>query len=223
MSTGESLTLSRARTIAVDPGYRILKPLRCDLAAFVETSDDFFARADAFDHFGGAPVDLAFIDGMHLAEYALRDFMNLEKHMSPGGVVIMDDVVPRNSLEAYRVRRTAPWAGDVFKVHQVLREHRPDLTLLPLNTEPTGSYMIVGLEPSNTVLDEAYESLVPFLTSPDPQVVPAEWAERRECRNPDSVLAHSALDEVVRLREAGASRDEYAPLWAQFAEPPPLS
>jgi len=223
VSTGESLTLSRARTIAVDPAYQITKSLHCDLVALVETSDDFFAMPDAFDHFAGAAVDLAFIDGMHLAEYALRDFMNLEKHMSPGGVVVMDDVIPRNSLEASRVRRTGPWAGDVFKVHEVLREHRPDLTLLPLSTEPTGSYMIVGLDPASTVLDEAYESLLPFLTSPDPQVVATDWAERRACLDPAAVLGSAALDEVVRLRDAGAGREEFSGLWQQLSEIPPLA
>jgi len=222
VSTGSSLALSRTKTIAVDPGYRITAPIRCDLAAFVETSDAFFARPDAFDHFAGTPVDLAFIDGMHLAEYALRDFMNIEKRMSPGGVIVLDDMIPRNSLEAYRVRRTGPWAGDVFKVHTVLREHRPDLTLVPLNAEPTGSYLVVGVDPSSTVLGEAYESLVPFLTTPDPQTVDAEWLERKAAVDPAALLECDIWAEVVALRNGGAERQEYAHLWKRLAGLPRL-
>jgi len=222
VNTGSSLTLSRTRTIAVDPGYRITKPIRCDLATFVETSDAFFARADAFDHFAGTPVDLAFIDSMNIDEFALRDFMNIEKRMSPGGVLIMDDMIPRSSLEAYRVRRTKAWAGDVFKVHTVLREHRPDLTLVPLNAEPTGSYLVVGLDPSSTVLDEAYDSLVPFLTSRDPQTVDEVWLDRRTAVDPRALLDCDIWPEVVLLRNAGADRSAYAHLWKRLAELPTL-
>jgi hypothetical protein len=32
---------------------------------------------------GGLPVELGFIDGMHLFEFALRDFMNLERLCTP--------------------------------------------------------------------------------------------------------------------------------------------
>ena len=47
------------------------------------TSDDFFARPDAAEVLGGVPLDLAFIDGMHQFEYALRDFMHLEHWATP--------------------------------------------------------------------------------------------------------------------------------------------
>lgn len=222
VSTGETLTFSRAKTIAVDPAYRIVKQVRCDLAAFPATSDAFFAMPDAFAHFEGVPTDLAFIDGMHLAEYALRDFMNMEKQMAPGGVIVLDDMLPRNSLEAFRVRRTKAWAGDVFKVHEVLRTHRPDLTIIPVSTGPTGSYLVVGLDPTSTVLEGVYESLVPFLTSSDPQEVSPEWADRRECFDPDVVLGSGVFEEVVRLREAGAGREEYTELWKKLASLPLL-
>lgn len=60
---------------------------------------------------------MAFLDGMHLTEYALRDFINVERHCSPGSALVFDDVLPRNHLEADRVRRTVWFAGDVVKVH----------------------------------------------------------------------------------------------------------
>ena len=47
------------------------------------TSDDFFASHDLAQVLGGRPVDLAYIDGMHQFEFALRDFMNLERYVGP--------------------------------------------------------------------------------------------------------------------------------------------
>ncbi|HWC21855.1 MAG TPA: class I SAM-dependent methyltransferase [Flexivirga sp.] len=216
---GQSLTLSSARTIAVDPAYRITRSIQCDVRTFLQTSDDFFATAGNFDHFHGVPVDLAFIDGMHLAEFVFRDFMNIEKHMSPGGVVILDDMLPRNSLEAQRIRRTVSWAGDVYKVHEVLRRHRPDLTLLPINTDPTGSYLIVGLDPTSTVLDEVYEQVLPELSAPDPQKVDTDWVRRTHAYDPKAVMSSPVWAKVRALRDGGASAADYTELWQELRDP----
>ena len=213
---GQSLTLSRARTIAVDPAYRITRSIGCDVRTFLQTSDDFFAGPDNFAHFGDLPVDLAFIDGMHLAEFALRDFMNTEKHMAPGGVIILDDMLPRNSLEAQRIRRTVAWAGDVYKVHSVLRKHRPDLTIVPVNTEPTGSYLVVGLDPTSTVLDEIYPQVLPELSAPDPQTVDPTWLRRDETHAPETLLTSPIWEQLRALRDRGANSQDYQPLWEQL-------
>ncbi|WP_220093472.1 class I SAM-dependent methyltransferase [Flexivirga caeni] len=211
---GQSLTLSRARTIGVDPAYRITRSIHCDVQTFLQTSDDFFATDGNFDHFEGQPVDLAFIDGMHLAEFALRDFMNTEKHMSPGGAIVLDDMLPRNSLEAQRIRRTSAWAGDVYKVHEVLRRHRPDLTIVPVNTEPTGSYLVVGLDPSSTVLSEVYDDVLAELSSPDPQTVDADWLRRSTAHAPGPVLESSVWAQVRELRDDNAPAEEFRGRWS---------
>jgi len=222
VSLGNSLAQSRTRSIGVDPAYRITAPIHCDVQIVRETSDDFFASEGAFDHFGGLPVELGFIDGMHLAEYVLRDFMNTEKHMSPGGVVILDDMLPRNSLEAYRIRRTRSWTGDVYKVHEVLARYRPDLTLIPISTYPTGSYLVVGLDPANTVLDEHYDEIEPTLTGPDPQVVPQEWLERRTAVDAERVLGLDLWTRLAELHHSGTTptRGQVAPLWQQLRDLP---
>ena len=143
-----SLVLSRCRSIAVDPSFKIDNPIHCDVQLIKATSDDFFAGDEPLAHFDGVPVDLAFIDGMHLSEFALRDFINIEPFMADTGVVVLDDVLPRNGLEAARDRKTESWTGDVYKVVEILRRRRPDLVVLLVNTAPTGTAVVVGVRPS---------------------------------------------------------------------------
>ena len=116
VNTGASMALSRARSIGVDPLFKVDKPIHCDIQLIRAKSDDFFAGDHPLAHFDGIPVDLAFIDGMHLSEFALRDFINTEPLMADTGVVVFDDMLPRNGLEAARNRKTWSWAGDVYKV-----------------------------------------------------------------------------------------------------------
>ena len=102
VNEGASLSLSRTKSIGVDPDFRVRHPLSCDLDLVKAKSDEFFTRPDALAHFDGVPVDLAFIDGMHLSEFAVRDFINVERHLAPAGVAVFDDILPRNVLEAAR-------------------------------------------------------------------------------------------------------------------------
>jgi hypothetical protein len=69
--------------------------------------------------------ELAFIDGMHLFEFALRDLIHSERHMAPWGLVVIDDIYPCHPAQARRSRRTGSWTGDVWRLLPVLREHRP--------------------------------------------------------------------------------------------------
>jgi Methyltransferase domain len=223
VSKGGSLARSRTKSIGVDPAFAITAELNCDVRLFRETSDDFFARPDAFAHFDGVPVDFAYIDGMHLSEFALRDFMNMEKRMARTGMVALDDMLPRNPLEAARERRTGPWAGDVYKIHRVLETYRPDLTLVPVNVHPTGTYLVLGLDPDSTVLDEHYDEIEPALLTPDPQVVDQEWLERRTAVDPEALLELDVWESLIELREDDLSRDELASLWKRIASLEPAS
>lgn len=97
---------------------------------------------------GLPPIDLAFIDGMHLSEYALRDFANIHRYVHPRSVVVFDDVLPRNQQEARRILPGEPivgdWTGDVWKVAEILRHG--DLTLRLVNVAPTGLLLVTGLD-----------------------------------------------------------------------------
>jgi hypothetical protein len=201
---GLSLELSRAQSVAVDPFYSLTREIRCDVHLVRTTSDEFFARQHPFAHLTEPSLDLAFIDGMHLSEFALRDFINTEKFCHAGSVVVFDDMLPRNVIEAGRGRegsaKGGAWAGDVYKIVDTLRALRPDLTVLEMDTEPTGTLIVMNTDPRSRVLDEAYDRLVLDYVVPDPQVVP-DWAlQRSRALKGEELLASSVWAEIRRLR-----------------------
>jgi len=215
VNNGASLVLSRARSIGVDPSFRVDKPIHCDVQLVKATSDSFFAQVDPLAHFEGVPVDLAFIDGMHLSDFALRDFMNTEPFMADTGVVVFDDMLPRNGLEAARNCMTSAWAGDVYKVIEIVRRWRPDLIVLLVNTAPTGTAVVVGVDQASTILKDAYEAEEAYLLQPDPQTPPQEYMERSIAVEPGVLLASPVWEKLAACRESGATADVGA-LWDEL-------
>jgi predicted O-methyltransferase YrrM len=213
--TGTSLALSRTRSIAVDPSFVIDKPIHCDVQVVKATSDDFFAGEAPLAHFDGVPVDLAFIDGMHLSEFALRDFINIEPLMADTGVIVFDDVLPRNALEAARDRKTKSWAGDVYKVVEILRRRRPDLVVLLVNTANTGTAVVLGCDQASTVLKDCFAEEKDYLLQPDPQTLPSEYLDRSIAVEPDILLESAVWEQLVVSREPGAAAD-LSPLWDEL-------
>jgi len=161
VQTGRSLAQAGRRTysVGVDPAPVIGVPIVGPNIIYRQTSDAFFAGPRSAQH---APYDLAFIDGMHLVEYCLRDFMGVERHARPDGrtVAVFDDVLPYSAGIAGRTPLPGDWAGDCWKIHDVLAEYRPDLTLVVVDVAPTGALVVLGLDPASTVLSEAYEQIV---------------------------------------------------------------
>lgn len=186
---GVSLSLARCRRVGIDPAYNLTAEIDGDLALFRTTSDEYFNRPDPLAPTGGRPFDLAFIDGLHLFEFALRDFINTERHCSPRSVIVFDDVLPRDVDEAARVRHTMSWTGDVYPVIEVLARYRPELVVVPVGTQPTGLLVVLGLDPSNTVLTDNYDAIMAEFRRPDPQPVPPELLDRLSIVPPHRVLA----------------------------------
>ncbi len=203
INDGLGLARSRTRTIGVDPDFCITLELACDLELVRATSDDFFARPDAISWFPEGVVDFTFIDGLHLFEFVLRDFMNTERLSAPTSVVVLDDVLPRSVSEAARHQHTLLWAGDAYKVTAVLERHRPDLTTLLLDTEPTGLLLVLGIDPTNTVLAEHYDEIVAELTTDDPQPVPDDILHRRTAADPRLVADSPIWEKLATARSAG--------------------
>jgi hypothetical protein len=207
INTGASLALSRTRTIGVDPAFAIEAEIHCDVQLVKLTSDDFFARERPLTHFPTGRVDLAFVDGLHLVEYVLRDFMNVERHADWTSVILVDDVFPRYAARASRERGALTgWTGDVFKLPEVLRRYRPDLLSVALDTYPTGLLLVLGPDPENQILESHYDEIVAEYVSPDPQSVPEAVLRCDRAVEPASI-AHSDLWETLRqARDSGEAR-----------------
>jgi hypothetical protein len=104
-------------------------------------------------------VDFAFIDGMHLFEYALRDFMNLERYCSRESVILFHDCYPSARIHAEREPQTVVWCGDVWKLIPCLRDQRPDLNVRAIDVHPEGMGIITGLDPDSATLRESYDEI----------------------------------------------------------------
>ena len=100
---------------------------------------------------GGLPVDLAFIDGMHHFEYALRDFAYLERCCARSSTILIHDCFPLDRETAERDRRPFFWSGDVWRLVVLLKKYRPDLTIHTIGTPPTGLGMVRNLDPDFTL------------------------------------------------------------------------
>ena len=100
------------------------------------TSDEFF-KEHAATAISGLSVDVALVDGLHEFTQALRDVLNLERFMSPKGVIFIHDCNPATENHAAdEYKFTGPvWNGDVWKVVYYLRNHRPDLHCFTLDCD----------------------------------------------------------------------------------------
>lgn len=168
---GATLALAKCASVAVDPQFRInlnvagTKPF-CLL--FGKTSDRFFEDHNPTELLG-CPIELAFLDGMHLFEFLLRDFINTEKYCHNNSVILLHDCVPPGFYMTARSMSDPIfkksnfggwWTGDVWKIVPVLKKYRPDLAITLFDCPPTGLVAITNLDPSNSVLSTKYNEIV---------------------------------------------------------------
>ncbi len=178
---GGSLAQAACEAIAIDPNFDLRMEVvgvksACHL--YQQTSDSFFAERDPAAILG-RPVDFAFLDGMHLYEFLLRDFINVERHCRPNSVIALHDCIPNDSFVARRAQSDlslapyseAPsgwWAGDVWKMVAILQEFRPELRIAGYAVPPTGLVLVTGLNPQSNVLSELYGDAVESMRDTGP-------------------------------------------------------
>lgn len=154
------LVLPGTRVIGIDPKPILAYEPPPNVRIFAETSDDFFARHDVRAELGGLPVDLGFIDGMHRFEYALRDFMNLERWCTPQSTIVFDDCFPHDRRTALREQLATFWSGDVWKVLVLLKKYRPDLRIHTVAAPRTGLCIVRNLDPGSRFIADNLPHLV---------------------------------------------------------------
>ena len=141
--------------IGIDPEPQISEKINKNTEIFEMTSDDFFQK-----HPDIKDIDMAFIDGMHLFDYVLRDFINLEKCCKKNAIILMHDTIPKDKITSERNRTTRFWTGDMFKIVLILKKYRPDLEIYNSNAKPSGLVCVKNLDSSSTVLSDNYEKIV---------------------------------------------------------------
>jgi len=202
VARGDSLelVLPATRAIGIDPAPRLKHPPKPNQKVFNETSDEFFARHDVRAELGG-PLRMAFIDGMHHFDFALRDFVHLEPLCEPDSLIFVHDCYPLDERTAAREQQTAFWSGDVWRLVVLLKRHRPDLAIRTIGAPPTGLALITRLDPGTCALRERLPALIEeglslsFGTIADSKaealnLYPNEWARVRGLLRPASMSAH---------------------------------
>ena len=162
VSRGQSLQLvgPGTRALGIDPAPRVGFTLKPNQQVFAQTSDEFFARTDVPALLGGRPLAMAFIDGMHHFEYALRDFINIESLCAADSLIFIHDCYPIDARSAQREQTTGFWSGDIWRVIVLLKKYRPDLSIHTIGTPPTGLGLITRLDPASTVLRSRLPHLI---------------------------------------------------------------
>ena len=199
---GVSLALAnRSRVVVgIDPAPELRAALADHVRVISITSDQFFA--DNPTAILDEPVDLAFIDGMHLFEFALRDFMNVECHATTNSVIVFDDIFPNHPLQAERERQSGVWTGDVWKIVPCLRKYRPDLRLFPLDAHPAGLLVVANLDPRSQALRANYHSIVAEFTSTGAPALEAATLSRAGALAPNDPQLLDFIDCLKRARQA---------------------
>jgi hypothetical protein len=163
VETGATLALAGACRVAVgvdpDPGALEVRLPAC-ARTYAMTSDAFFATETRESAFGGRPVELTFIDGMHWFEHALRDFAGAERLSAKGGTIVLHDCLPVTEVAARRERLSTFWVGDTWKALECLLDSRPDLRIRVVPAWPSGLVVVQNLDPASTVLAEGMDALV---------------------------------------------------------------
>jgi hypothetical protein len=155
--TGESfIPLKARRKWGVDPEhylswkriakYEVFSRLGLkDERVFRQTSDEFFERQAQM--LGRRGVDVAFVDGLHTYEQALRDVLSAVRRLRPGGIVLMHDCSPESEVAALPAASiaevgtknipgwTGAWNGDVWKAVVHLRSRHHDLSVFVLDCD----------------------------------------------------------------------------------------
>lgn len=169
---GRSLALAGPGTTAVgiDPYQGFWRQLNYasphrEASLFPLASDDFFGQHDLATVLGQQSFDLAFIDGLHLFEQVLKDFINLERYARTDSVILIHDCLPVDPVVAERERCTGFWTGDVWRIIPCLKTFRPDLRIMTIPTKPSGLGFVTCLDPSSTVLADNYEAIIKYYLS----------------------------------------------------------
>ncbi|NBV27986.1 class I SAM-dependent methyltransferase [bacterium] len=154
---------------SVDPGYDYVT----NLATYPYTSDEFFKLLNEgnLDLPADFDWDLIFIDGLHLAEQAYRDFLNSTTHLSTRGAIVFHDTNPpyldfaREDPHNFSTSAGSDWNGTIWKVIQQIRTQPRgldgrDYSVLTVDTD--WGVSVCWANPPESLLSERVNSFFEF-------------------------------------------------------------
>lgn len=124
--------------IGIDPNpMHNVKNLPKGVESLVLTSNEFFTnKIDQNKQF-----DFIFIDGLHVFSQVYMDFVNSCNHLSKGGFILLDDVIPVDifSADTDQIRgvskrnlngnNSKSWQGDCFKLLHLIANEMPFMNI----------------------------------------------------------------------------------------------
>ena len=91
------------------------------------TSDQFFNENDQ-------KFDLIFLDGLHTYAQTKKDLLNSLEVINDGGVIVLDDFVPRDWKEHFTPRVQTNWNGDVWKIaYELINSQGIDFRIIAID------------------------------------------------------------------------------------------
>lgn len=162
VSKGASMARARPPTkcIGIDPAPNIRERFSAETQIFTMKSDRFFQTMNLDSILEGHEIQLGFIDGLHLFESALSDFINLERYCAPAATLLIHDCFPLDETTAARERTTSFWTGDVWRIIPLLHTYRPDLKITLIRCAPSGLAVVRNLDPENIVLSDSKPHII---------------------------------------------------------------
>lgn len=159
---GKSLCLAAPPTISIgiDPEPSIEYGFSAQTDIYRMTSNEFFAKYNLSEVINADHFSLAFIDGLHLFEQCLSDFINLERFAARSSVILLHDCIPFDTITSARERMTGFYSGDVWKMLPILKRCRPEVDFFTIETPPTGLGVFTNLSAASPVLGDCYQEVV---------------------------------------------------------------
>ncbi len=184
--SGRTLALARpdTRALGIDPAPCLTQPLATSTCLVQETSARAFAERAFTRELAREPLELVFVDGLHLFEVALQDVADAARYCAPQARIVLHDTLPHDAQMALRRRETQAWTGDVWKTVLALRRLCPELEITTLDTPPTGLTVVSNLGAAARALSGDRAHLVRELAA-------LEFSALREARAELNVMADS--------------------------------
>ncbi len=119
------------------------------------TSDAYFKK------YPDNKFDLIFLDGLHTYKQTKKDLVNALKVLNEGGVIVLDDFIPRDWKGHFTPRVQTQWNGDIWKISfELLNAKGLEFRILTID----GGQCVIFKKQKETYIPDSYDEFkdLPF-------------------------------------------------------------